>query len=134
MKRKKDTRKRLGALGESLAAELLKKKGMTILARNWRCRFGEIDIIAQDGRTLVVVEVKTRRGAQAGPPEEGVDARKQAQLCRLAQYYVEQVNWKEEVRLDIVAVAFSSQGTLLRITHWPHAIECWDIVWQKMWF
>ncbi len=107
---------------------------MTILARNWRCRYGEIDIIARDDQTLVVVEVKTRRGAQAGPPEEGVDGRKQAQLCRLAQYYVEQVNWEEEVRLDIVAVAFSSQGTLLRITHWPNAIECWDVVWQKTWF
>ena len=122
-----DFRKSLGSFGEDLAAQKLRQQGLQIVTRNWRCHLGEIDIIAKRGDLLVIVEVKTRRGRKAGTPEQGVDARKQAKLCRLAQCYVENIAWEGEVRLDVVAVEFSPQGKLLRITHWPAAIECWDV-------
>ncbi len=130
----KGARKQLGDLGEKMAADLLIRKGMRVVAQNWRCPLGEIDIIARDQAVLVIVEVKTRRGRAAGAPEEGVDARKQAKLCQLAQCYIQSASWEGDVRLDVVAVAFSSTGKLLRVTHWPGAIECWDVWTSEDWF
>ncbi len=130
----KGARKQLGSLGEKLAMELLMRKGMEVVAQNWRCPLGEIDIIARDRNTLVIVEVKTRRGRRAGTPEQGVDARKQAKLCQLAQYYVQNVGWEGDVRMDVVAVELSSAGKLQRVTHWPGAIECWDLWMNDAWF
>ena len=130
----KSARKQLGALGEKMAAELLTRKGIRVIAQNWRCPLGEIDIIARDGAALVIVEVKTRRGRAAGAPEEGVDARKQAKLCQLAQCYIQSAGWDGDVRLDVVAVELSSAGKLLRVTHWPGAIECWDAWTDDAWF
>ena len=117
--------KELGALGERLAVDAIQQRGLDILARNWRCPLGEIDIIARDRETLVIIEVKTRRGRAAGTPEQGVDRRKQRKLCELAQCYVENIGWEGAVRLDVVGVEFSSSGKLLRVTHWPGAVECW---------
>ncbi|MCL6549815.1 MAG: YraN family protein [Acidothermus cellulolyticus] len=74
----------LGRFGEELAAQHLQTLGMTILARNWRCRSGELDIVARDGDTLVVCEVKTRRGVGFGGPLESVTPRKAARLRQLA--------------------------------------------------
>ena len=71
-----DGRRRLGAFGERLAAAHLEAKGYRIRARNYRCREGEIDIVAQDGDTLVFVEVRTRRGDALGGPAESVTATK----------------------------------------------------------
>ena len=121
----KNSRKRLGALGEQLAAEVIQQHGLEIVAHNWRCPLGEIDIIARDQTTLVIIEVKTRRGRKAGTPEQGVNQYKQQKLCKLAQCYVEYVAWEGEVRLDVVGVELSSKGKLLRVTHWPGAVECW---------
>ncbi len=121
----KNFRKNLGALGERLAAETLQQGGLEIVARNWRCPLGEIDIIARDGESLVIVEVKTRRGRAAGTPEQGVDRRKQQKLCQLAQCYVENIGWEGDVRLDVVGVELAPTGKLLRVTHWPGAVECW---------
>ena len=134
LKMTKGARKQLGALGERLAAQLLTQKGMRILARNWRCSRGEIDIIARDRDTLVIVEVKTRRGRNAGTPEEGVDERKQAKLCILAQCYIETIGWEGDARIDVVAVELSPAGQLLRVTHWPNAVECWDLWMNDVWF
>ena len=130
----KGARKQLGALGEQLAVDLLIRKGLRILVRNWRCHLGEIDIIAREGPLLVIVEVKTRRGRGAGTPEQGVDIRKQRKLCELAQCYVQSVGWDDDVRLDVVAVELTSSGKLLRVTHWPGSIECWDVWTNDAWF
>ena len=129
-----DFRKSLGALGEDLAVNTLRKQGMMILARNWRCYLGEIDIIARQQDMLIFVEVKTRRGRNAGTPEQGVDARKQRKLCQLAQCYIENNEWEGDVRLDVVGVELSPRGQLLRVTHWPAAIECWDAWTSASWF
>ncbi len=127
-------RKQLGILGEQLARQHLERQGMTILAQNWRCPHGEIDLIARDRGVLVIAEVKTRRGRAAGTPEQGVDARKQAKLCELAQCYIQSAGWEGDVRLDVVAVELTSAGKLLRVTHWPDAIECWDVWTNDPWF
>jgi putative endonuclease len=119
-----DSRKQFGALGERLAAEMLIRRGLTLVARNWRCPLGEIDIIAQDGDVLAIIEVKARRGRSAGTPEQGVDARKQRRLCELGQCYIENVGWDGDVRIDVVGVELSSAGQLLRISYWKEAIEC----------
>lgn len=92
----------LGRDGELRAARYFEEKGFAVLARNWRCRSGEIDLVVASGDHIVVVEVKTRRGEGFGHPFEAIDARKRARLWRLA------VAWTAENR-DVV------QGRRLRI-------------------
>jgi putative endonuclease len=76
-------RQALGRFGEDLAEEYLRGIGFDVLARNWRCPAGEVDIVARDGSTLVVCEVKTRRGTGYGSPLEAVTPQKAARLARL---------------------------------------------------
>ncbi|GAA5030092.1 YraN family protein [Microbacterium fluvii] len=78
----------LGRAGEDRAADHLRSIGFDIVARNWRCRLGEIDIIALDGDDLVVIEVKTRRGVGFGHPFEAIDPRKRRRLWRLAMAWM----------------------------------------------
>ena len=110
---------------QAVIAGALQKAGLSILARNWRCRAGEIDILAREGEAVVVVEVKTRRGRQAGTPEQGVDDPKRRKLCALAQAYVDATGWEGPVRIDVVAVELDSAGHLLRLSHWRDAFDCW---------
>ncbi|NPV71215.1 MAG: YraN family protein [Firmicutes bacterium] len=74
--------------GEDVAVEELERRGYKILHRNWRCRLGELDIIALDGATLVFVEVKARRSSDYGFPAEFVDHRKRIRLERLARAFL----------------------------------------------
>lgn len=117
--------KNLGVLGEEMAAAALAQAGMRILARNWRCELGEIDIAAQDGMALVLVEVKTRRGRAAGTPEQGVTPAKQGKLCALAAVFSEAIGWDGPVRIDVVGVELDAAGKLLRVSHWREAVDCW---------
>lgn len=111
----------LGRRGEQLAAEYLEQQGLVVLSRNWRCRLGELDIVATDGRQLVVVEVKTRSGTGFGIPAEAVDDRKRDRLCRLANAWLAhyRVGWCE-VRMDVVAVLWRP-GAEPVIEHLPEA-------------
>lgn len=114
----KNGRKLLGNWGESVAAHHLEAKGYVIVARNWRCRYGEIDLVARAGEEWVFVEVKTRRGQGFGSPEEGVTAHKLRKLFELGQHYLvahdlDDVAW----RVDLVAVELDSRGKLLRCEH-----------------
>ncbi len=120
-----DRRRGLGRLGEQLAVRVLEQAGVHILARNWRCPLGEIDIVAQEGDVLVVVEVKTRRGRQAGTPEQGVGEHKQDRLCTLAQAYSESIGWEGPVRIDVIGVELDGRGRLRRVSHWREAVDCW---------
>lgn len=117
-----DDRKPMGARAEAHVAERLAAAGWTILARNWRCRLGELDIVARDGACLVCVEVRARRGTRFGSPEESVDARKQARLARLAQAYVQAAGWHGPWRIDVVAVEASGDGTPQRVRHYKSAV------------
>jgi len=107
----------VGRYGERLAAEHLQAAGMVVLDRNWRCRWGELDLVARDGDVLVGVEVRTRRSLAAGTPLESVTPRKVARLRRLLGL------WRQEhpvrpagLRLDVVAVVLPRRGAA-RVQH-----------------
>lgn len=102
-----DGRGRLGRQGEEIAEEFLRARAYTIVARNFRCRAGEIDLIALDGPTLVFVEVRSRRGTLMGTPLESVDGRKQAQIARVAQHFLAgRGGLEREARFDVVGIRF----------------------------
>ena len=109
----------LGREGEEQARKLLKSKGYKILECNWRCHFGELDIIAKDGKTLVVVEVKTRRTSYYGEPELAVNRKKQKNIVRMADTYIRQNGIDLEVRFDIISVVIGSGQCM--INHIPDA-------------
>jgi putative endonuclease len=101
----------LGAYGERVAAAHLVDAGMAIVERNWRCDIGEIDIVARDGDTLVVCEVKTRRGTDYGSPLEKVTSAKAARLRRLAARWIAvHEAHPGDVRIDLVAVIRPRRG------------------------
>ena len=79
---------RAGARAEELCAELLRQAGLRVLARNWRCRHGEIDLVAEDGGTLVFAEVRYRRDERFGGAAESVTVAKQARLIAAARLYL----------------------------------------------
>ncbi|KNB51153.1 YraN family protein [Streptomyces caatingaensis] len=122
-----NARRALGRYGEDLAVRRLAEAGMTVLARNWRCREGEIDVVALDGDALVVCEVKARRrragprgaGADAGPPERlyehpmaAVTPVKAERLRRLAARWLERHGGPPPggVRIDVVGVLLPGRG------------------------
>ncbi|MGH3155596.1 MAG: YraN family protein [Streptosporangiaceae bacterium] len=106
--RAKDT---LGRDGEQAAAEYLERNGMRILARNWRCSAGEIDIVAAHGRVLVVCEVKTRSSTRYGTPLEAITRAKLRRLRRLAIQWVSAYGVLfDEIRIDVVGLICDPAG------------------------
>ncbi|MEW1735161.1 YraN family protein [Nocardia beijingensis] len=95
----------LGAHGEELAADFLRAAGMEIVARNWRCRYGEIDLIVEDGDVTAFVEVKTRSGLGYGTPAESVTFAKRQRIRRLALLWLAEQDgpWRR-IRFDVVSV------------------------------
>ena len=115
-------RRDLGAFGERVAAAHLEAKGYRIRARNFRCREGEIDIVAEDGDCLVFVEVRTRRGDAFGTPAESVTAAKERRLLTVAKAYLqEHPDIPANQRIDVVGVELS-RGRLLAVQHIEGAI------------
>lgn len=118
-----NARAKLGGAGERLAAGWLEARGFRVLARNWRCAYGELDVIAEDGGELVFVEVKTRRGVAHGAPEEAITASKRAHLIAAAQMYLmEHQSEMLPCRIDVVAVQLDGQGRLTDVRHYRSAI------------
>ncbi len=116
-------RQKLGATGEEVAARHLEAAGYRILERNVHLsRYGEIDIVAVDGDTLAIVEVRTRQGRRLGTPEESVTPAKKNKLLMLGQMYVQQRGWKGPWRVDFVAVRFSPGGRLLDVRLYRNAV------------
>lgn len=108
----------LGRYGEDVAARFLADAGMAVLERNWRCPDGEIDIVARDGATLVICEVKTRRDDRFGGPLEAVTWAKAARLRRLAgRWLAERDMAATSVRIDLVAIWADGRGTRPRVEH-----------------
>lgn len=109
-------RKALGELGEKMAREYLKKKGYHILETNFRCREGEIDIVAQDKDYLVFVEVRTRTSSDFGTPEESLTAAKKERLVSLALAYLQTHRDLPSLsRFDVVAVELDQKGRVSRL-------------------
>lgn len=106
----------LGRYGEAVAAQFLTDVGCVVLARNWRCRFGEADLVARDGEAVVICEVKTRRGDDYGGPFAAVGPEKVDRLRRLAQCWVEEHGAVAELRLDVIGVWASARGAA-RVEH-----------------
>ena len=95
----------IGATGEHYVAQYLERDGLTILDRNWRIKEGEVDIIAQEGATIVFVEVKTRSSEKFGHPLEAIDAKKAHRLQRLALAWISlHGSWGSDYRIDCAAV------------------------------
>ncbi len=105
-----------GAWGEDLVAEWYVKRGYDIVERNWRCRQGEIDIIASRDSVLVICEVKTRATADFGSPALAVDANKQQRLRRLAAHWLsENPTTRASVRFDVAAVVGPKEDVSLEV-------------------
>ncbi|MGB9186354.1 MAG: YraN family protein [Solirubrobacteraceae bacterium] len=116
-----ERRQSLGATGERLAAEHLVRRGYEILERNYRTRWGELDLVACDGQALVFCEVKTRRsGGQNGSPFEAVGSAKQAQVRKMAGRWLHERRGRPRVaviRFDAIGVVFDGAGHLLALEH-----------------
>lgn len=116
-------RQGLGRTGERLAAQALMERGYRILEQNFRCSYGEIDLVAEDEHDLVFVEVKTRRGTAYGLPEEAVTLRKRRKLVEIATYYLDLHATSERAwRIDVIAVQLNQSGKLEEIRIYPHCV------------
>jgi putative endonuclease len=112
----------LGKEGEKIAGQYLKKKGYTVVARNYRCPVGEIDLIALDRRVIVFIEVKTRTGHGFGTPLEAVALRKQRKIAQSAKFFLHEKGLQQrDARFDVIGVSW--QGSEPRIEHIENAFE-----------
>ena len=114
-------RQQRGRWGEQRAAEALERAGFRIVARNWRCAEGEVDLVAEREGALYFVEVRTRRGEALGTPEDSLIPAKRARMEAVARRYLGEVAPPEVVswHLAFVAVALDGRGRLRRLTFYP---------------
>ncbi|MEA3297960.1 MAG: YraN family protein [Chloroflexota bacterium] len=117
-------RQEVGRLGERLAAKFLRRRGYHIIETNFRCRGGEIDIIARQRDCLVFIEVRTRSSSSFGSPEESVTQAKRSKLIFTALTYISSHSkLPEQWRIDVVAVEVDAQGQARRIEIIENAVE-----------
>jgi len=115
---------KLGKWGEDVATRYLRSKGLEILERNWCCDEGEIDIVALDNETLVIVEVRTRTSDVYGTPEESLTRDKCRHIQQAALSYLQTHDHLEPSwRIDVVAIYAHRYGSVDRIAHYENAIE-----------
>ena len=106
----------VGKKGESLAAEFLRKNGYRIVETNFRNRYGEIDIIAVEGKTIVFIEVKTKTNNKFGPPKMAVNLRKQKQLSKTALAYLTQKKLNNNpARFDVIGISIIEDKTEIEL-------------------
>jgi putative endonuclease len=111
-------KQQLGKLGEDLAATHLRKHGYRIIERNFKARYGEIDIICTKDDTLIFVEVKTRIGHAFGTPEEAVTPWKLREVVKTAEYYhVLHPELSESMRIDVVGIELNENYTVRSFNH-----------------
>lgn len=122
----KDMRRiRTGRQGEDLAAGYLERAGYRIIERNYRCLFGEIDLVARDGGTIVFIEVKSRRSDRFGPPQASVGPKKQKKMSQIALHYLEQNQLHAcKARFDVVAVSLLPAGHRVELIR-----DAFDLAW-----
>ncbi|MSM41377.1 MAG: YraN family protein [Geobacter sp.] len=113
----------VGEAGEELAVALLSAKGYRIVERNFRCKGGEVDIVARDGSTLVFVEVKTRRDLSYGPPQLAVTPFKQRQISKAALFWLARAKKPDAAaRFDVVAITLLA-GASPQVEHIVNAFD-----------
>ncbi len=103
---------RRGKQGEEMATWYLQEKGLTLVAKNYRHRRSEIDLVMRDRDTLVFVEVKLRRNANFGDPETFVDQAQAERIAEAADHYVHELAWEGNIRFDIVAITVQPQTAI----------------------
>jgi len=113
----------LGEKGEDLASRYLRKKGYKVLARNYKNRLGEIDIIAEKDNVVVFVEVKTRSGSRFGHPFEAVNKTKRQKLQKVALLYLKRYPRQYPARFDVLSITIREKSNPL-IEHITNAFEC----------
>ncbi|WP_010586273.1 YraN family protein [Schlesneria paludicola] len=117
-------KKELGNRGEIEAARFLEHLGYKILHRQWRERYGEIDLIAIDRDTIVFAEVKTRASAGFGHPTEAITTAKQGRMTRSALAFLKRKRWlNRRARFDVIAVIWPRDGDAPQIQHYMNAFE-----------
>lgn len=108
----------LGARGEEIAANYLAARGFDLIARNWRCKYGELDLLMRDGETIVAIEVKSRSGPGFGSALEAITMRKAARLRRLLlEWATETGNRGRALRVDAVGITMRAAGQPPHIDH-----------------
>jgi putative endonuclease len=118
------TRQDLGRQGEQLAANKLQSSGFEIVARNYRCTAGEIDLVTRLGEVWVFVEVRTRRSWKYGTPEESITRSKKVHLIAAAQTYLQDQNLTNvDWRIDLVAIEINPKGQVLRMDIVENAVN-----------
>ena len=118
---RRSARAALGAYGERVAVRVLADQGIRVLDRNWRCRAGELDVVARDGAALVFCEVKTRAAAGFGHPVEAVTAVKRRRLRLLARAWLDaHDHHAPDLRFDVIGVLVPPSGPA-RVTHLRNA-------------
>lgn len=120
-----NTTKAAGDRGEAAVARYLRKKGYALLASQWRCRFGELDLVAKDRRgTICFVEVKLRSNLACGLPREFVDGRKQERLRTAAASWLAKYDMGDQpVRFDVAEVYTDERGEILRLEYLENAFD-----------
>lgn len=117
-------RAQMGQRGEAMARGFLQERGYHILESNYRCSYGEIDIIAQDGDQTVFVEVRTRLSTAYGTPEESLTPAKQQHLLATSQEYLQRHDMGEaDCRIDLVSIRLGAGSQGPRIDHLRHAVQ-----------
>jgi putative endonuclease len=122
--KKADDRKQRGQAAEDVAARFLQSQGYRIVARNWRTRYGELDIIAEDRAALVFVEVRSKLSDDPTTPQETITSKKQRQVSQSALAYVSQHNIQDRpCRFDVVEVFLNHDGKPVRVNLLKNAFE-----------
>ena len=118
-------RKELGKKGEELALRFLKKRGYRVVEKNYVCKMGEMDIIAREKDTWVLIEVKTRTSTEFGPPQLAVHSSKQRQLSKVALNYLNEKRLKDvKARFDVVAILLGQRGESIELIK-----DAFDLCW-----
>ena len=106
----------LGSIAEEEAAKFLKKKGYRIIARNYRNRLGEIDIIAYEGKTLTFIEVKARRNTRFGLPEEAISDSKKRHISKAALVFLKEKGlFNQKARFDVLSITYLQEAPRIRL-------------------
>ncbi|MFO8240758.1 MAG: YraN family protein [Dissulfuribacterales bacterium] len=115
--------KELGEKAEGLAEAFFKERGYNVLERNYRVRWGEIDLILEDRSRIIFVEVKSRLSSKYGQPQEAITHHKRRQIIRVAKWYLQKKGYLDrEIRFDVLAIRFYGIGKPT-IEHIPWAFD-----------
>jgi putative endonuclease len=122
----KSDNKKTGKTGEDIAAAFLKKKRYKIIERNYKCVFGEVDIVARDMNDIVFIEVKSRKSKDFGEPEDAVTLNKQRKISKVALNYLKDRRLDDrDARFDVIAIKLSTEGNIVK-----HIKNAFELAWK----